>query len=65
MEPNFWAAWKDGMDYPNIYTDEDAAKEFVKNTARKWPGSTVYLMKLDVVGSMTLPEKYSSTGKMK
>jgi hypothetical protein len=65
MEPTFWAAWKDGMDYPNLYTTEVAAKDYVKATAKKYPGETVYLLKLEQVGSLTLPEKFKSTGAMK
>jgi hypothetical protein len=65
MEPTFWAVWKDGMDYPNLYTDEAAAKAFCTSQAKKYPGETSYLLKLGVVGSLTLPEKYKSTGSMK
>ncbi len=64
MEPSFWAVWKDGMDYPNLYAAEAPAKEAVKVMARAYPGLTVYLLKLQVAGSLTLPEKYKATGQM-
>jgi hypothetical protein len=65
MDKQFWAAWKDGMDYPNLYMTEEAAKEYVRAAAKKYPGETVYLLKLEEIGSLTLPEKFNASGAMK
>jgi hypothetical protein len=64
MKPEFWAVWKDGMDYPNLYTVLDAAREGVKTLARQYPGSAVYLLRLEVAGTLALPEKFKATGDM-
>lgn len=52
---SFWAVWKHGLDWPELFASEELAKDRAHSLARSAIGDTVHLLKLTSVGAATYP----------
>lgn len=54
--PDYWAVWADGwLGFPFLYETKSEAMDRADKEALLAPGSTVYLLKLDVRGTVMAP----------
>lgn len=61
---SFWALWRDGQEWPSLYASQGAAQAQALRLAKDGVGNTVYLLRLEVVGTVVYPSEPQATGML-
>lgn len=61
---DYWAVWAQGHEWPELFADEDMARERARHLAADLLGRTVHLLRFDTVGSIMFPNTPEISGRM-
>ena len=63
MEDRFWAVWKCGLEWPQLYSNRETARERAHQLARQNIGVVIRLMKLTEIGTVRYPSVPDTSGE--
>lgn len=61
---DYWLVWAEGLDWPEQFADETAAKRRAKVLAHNRLGYTVHVCRLNSVGTIMIPHNPNLAGVM-
>lgn len=61
---DFWAIWKSGKDWPELFANEETAKNRAHQLAKENVGQEVFLLKITPVGSAVYPAQPMLSGAL-
>lgn len=59
---DFWAVWKEGFEWPQLFSHEGMARNKAEQIAKENVGQTVHLMRINSVGTVEYPTEARRSG---